>query len=285
MMKTARLVRRQLGPTAKTLHAIARWKQLSFDKLPPVFGNAKPKSGSHLLLQVLAGFTRIMPCRYAAPDPIRTITKSGMRRAADDILLDLRRVPQGVIGWGYVEPTPEIVAYLCRPSRVNYFIYRDPRDLLVSQIYFATDMHEEHGMHAYYNSLPDFGARLRVAITGLEQDEMMMVSVRQRYQSVLQWLKQEHVLCLRYEDFLESRQATLGAMLDQVERTGFRIPTPRARALSILTEAIQPTKSRTFRSGTAGGWREHFLEEHKRLFKDVAGDLLVRLGYEKNNDW
>jgi hypothetical protein len=25
--------------------------------------------------------------------------------------------------------------------------------------------------------------------------------------------------------------------------------------------------------------------EHKNLFKDVAGDLLVRLGYEENNDW
>jgi hypothetical protein len=30
---------------------------------------------------------------------------------------------------------------------------------------------------------------------------------------------------------------------------------------------------------------EFFSEEHKQLFKDVAGDLLVRLGYEKDNDW
>jgi hypothetical protein len=34
-----------------------------------------------------------------------------------------------------------------------------------------------------------------------------------------------------------------------------------------------------------GGWREFFTEEHKQLFKDVAGDLLVRLGYEKDNNW
>jgi hypothetical protein len=284
-MAIARLVRRSLRPAAKTLQAIARWRQFSFEKLPPVFGNAKPKSGSHLLLQVLAGFPRIMPCRYVAADPIRTITKSGMRRPTEEILTDLHRVPQGVIGWGYVEPTPEIVAFLCRPDRITYFVYRDPRDLLISQIYFATDMHEEHGMHAYYNSLPDFGARLRVAITGIEQDELMMVSVRQRYESVLQWLEQEHVLCLRYEDFLQNREATLGAILDQVECTGLGIPTPRAKALSLLTEAIQPARSRTFRSGKAGGWRDHFTDEHKRLFKDVAGDLVVRLGYEKNNDW
>jgi hypothetical protein len=50
-------------------------------------------------------------------------------------------------------------------------------------------------------------------------------------------------------------------------------------------QSIQPKKSRTFRSGKTGAWHEYFSEEHKKLFKDVAGDLLVRLGYEKNNDW
>jgi hypothetical protein len=93
------------------------------------------------------------------------------------------------------------------------------------------------------------------------------------------------VLCLRFEDFIQRREATLGSMLDQVEKTGYKMPTARDRAIAILTDAIQPKQSRTFRSGKAGGWREHFTDEHKRLFKDVAGDLLVRLGYEKNNDW
>jgi hypothetical protein len=37
--------------------------------------------------------------------------------------------------------------------------------------------------------------------------------------------------------------------------------------------------------GKTSGWREHFTEEHKNLFKDIAGDLLVKLGYEKSNDW
>ena len=34
-----------------------------------------------------------------------------------------------------------------------------------------------------------------------------------------------------------------------------------------------------------GGWKEFFTEEHKRLFKEVAGDLLVKLAYEENNSW
>src|SRR5690606_37513404 len=143
---------------------------------------------------------------------------------------DLKKVPQGVIGWGDVEASPENVAVLCQPNRVNYFIYRDPRDMLVSQVFFATDMHEEHGMHAYYNSLPDFGARLNVAIAGIEKDGLKMVSVKQRYEGVFQWIEQKHVMCLRFEDLINNRDATLLAMLNEVEKTGYKIPTAREKA-------------------------------------------------------
>jgi len=33
------------------------------------------------------------------------------------------------------------------------------------------------------------------------------------------------------------------------------------------------------------GWRTSFTPENKALFKEVAGDLLIQLGYEKDNDW
>jgi hypothetical protein len=157
--------------------------------------------------------------------------------------------------------------------------------MLISHVYYATDMQEEHGMHALYSTLPDLSSRLRVAITGIDRDGLHMVSVRQRYQGVLDWLNVPHVLCLKFEEFLEDRNLTLARMLDQVEKTGYRIPVIREQALGILSHSIQPSRSRTFRSGRAGGWREHFTSEHKRLFLEVAGDLLVQLGYERDNDW
>jgi hypothetical protein len=284
-MQLTRALRRVIRPAGKTLQAIARWKRLSFDEAPPMFGNSKPKSGSHLLLQILSGFTKIMPYRYVEVEPVRTIEKKGRRKTNDEVYNELKRIPQDVIGWGYVEASPENLVFLCQPHRVNYFVYRDPRDMLVSQVFFATDMHEEHGMHAYYQSLPDFGERLKAAITGVDLDDAYMVSVKQRYATVFEWLDQQHVMCIRFEDLIDNRNVTLDAMLDEVESTGYRIPTRRDRALEILVDAIQPKKSHTFRSGKTGGWKEHFTEEHKTLFKDVAGDLLVRLGYEKDNDW
>jgi len=278
-------VRRALRGPGKTAQAVLRWNRLKFDEAPPVFGNAKPKSGSHLLLQVLNGLCQIAPYTYVEEDPIRPTKANGGRWTANDILAALGRVPRGAIGWGYLDATPENVAFLCRSHRVNYFIYRDPRDLLVSQVFFATDMREEHGMHAYYQSLPDVAARLKVAITGINQDGLRMVSVRERYTGVFKWLEQPSVMCLRFEDLIDHRDVTLNAMLNQIEKTGYIIPTSRGKSLEILMQAIQPKKSHTFRSGKTGGWREHFSDEHKALFKEVAGDLLVQLGYEKSNDW
>jgi len=278
-------IRRTLRPAGKTAQAILKWKRFSFNDAPPIFGNSKPKSGSHLLLQILNGFTQIMPYRYVDADPVRTITYEGRRKTKEEILSDLRGVPNGVIGWGYVDATPENASFLTAAGRVNYFIYRDPRDMLVSQVFFATDMHEEHGMHAYYKSLSDFGARLKVAITGIDKDGLKMVSVKQRYDGVFQWLEQKNVMCLRFEDLINNRDATLLKMLEDVEKTGYKIPTPREKALTVLVDAINPKKSHTFRSGKTGGWSQHFTDEHRKLFKEVTGDLLVRLGYEKNNDW
>jgi hypothetical protein len=285
MNKGYHAVRRSLRPLVKSLQAILRWRRLKFDEAPPIFGNAKPKSGSHLLYQILSGYTRIMPYRYVEAEPIRTITAEGRRRTAAEILADLKRLPRGVIGWGYLEASPENIAFLVQPGRVNYFLYRDPRDMLVSHVFFATEMHPGHGMHAYYNALPDFNARLKVAITGIDQDGLRMVSVRQRYEDVFRWLETPGVMCIRFEDLVERRAATLQAMLDEVEKSGYRIPTPREEALRLLMAAIQPQRSATFRSGKSGTWRQYFTEEHKLLFKEVAGDLLIRLGYETDNDW
>lgn len=39
------------------------------------------------------------------------------------------------------------------------------------------------------------------------------------------------------------------------------------------------------RSGEPGQWKKYFTAEHKKAFKVQFGDILVRLGYEKDNDW
>jgi hypothetical protein len=278
-------LRSTLRPVGKYIQSALRWKRLTFNDAPPIFGNAKPKSGSHLLLQILGAFTQIAPYMYVEEQPIRTVKVDGGRRSAQEIASDLKRIPRGVIGWGYLDPTPENAGILCQPDRVNYFIYRDPRDLLISHVFYATDMHEGHGMHEYYKGLPDFNARLNTAITGIDRDGLYMVDVRKRYDAMMPWLGRKDVMSIRFEELINNRGATLSLMLDQIEKTGYKLPVTRSDAMNTILDVIQPKKSKTFRSGKTGTWKEYFTDEHKKLFKDVAGNLLVELGYENDNDW
>ena len=78
---------------------------------------------------------------------------------------------------------------------------------------------------------------------------------------------------------------SMAMVVGRVVVVRYKIPTSREKALSTLVEAIQPKKSHTFRSGKTGGWKQYFTDEHKKLFNDVAGDLLINLGYETSRNW
>ncbi len=260
------------------------WKRWSFQGVPILFANSMPKSGSHLLFQLMEGFCQIGPFVETGGGPIRTITIKGRLRSQDEILADLRRLRSGDFGWGYLRATEENFHLLCQPGWVNYFIIRDPRDMLVSHVFYATDMYEGHGMHKYYQSI-SFDERLKTAIQGIDREDLHLSNVRARYDRIEGWFSRPEVMTLHFEDLILERERWVHAMLDRLESSGYRLTIDRSEALRRVIEAVNPAKSSTFRKGKVGGWREHFTEEHKQLFKDVAGDLLICLGYEKNNDW
>jgi hypothetical protein len=89
---------------------------------------------------------------------------------------------------------------------------------------------------------------------------------------------------------INDRAVTLNRIIDHfLARVPLQILSPkrppRQLILESLESSINPRRSPTFRSGKTGEWKKHFTKEHKRIFKEVAGDLLVSLGYEKDSDW
>ena len=77
----------------------------------------------------------------------------------------------------------------------------------------------------------------------------------------------------------------LGRVYDHAVQRGLPAARPAEQSPSgSLESSIDPKRSPTFRSGKAGGWRTQFSPENKQLFKDIAGDLLVQLGYERNHE-
>ena len=278
--------RRALYPAEKTLQR-ARFMSLKEPRggWPALLGISFPKSGTHLLDQILLGFARFAPFSvrlhsfYAEYEG-----ESGRKRSAAQARAWLDSLRPLDVASAHLFATPTSVDSVISSRFVPYFIYRDPRDVVVSHVFYVTDMEPTHVHHAHYKSLPDFDARLKTSILGRPEAGVEFPDIAARFQPYLRWLDEPTVLPIHFEDLVQDRPAALARILDHFLA---RVPLglDRGRMLGALEAAIDPARSPTFRSGKTGEWRKHFTAEHTRLFKDVSGDLLVRLGYETNSDW
>jgi sulfotransferase 6B1 len=262
-----------------------RWGPGAMSKVPAVLGNAMPKSGSHLIIQVLEGLVNLGP--FVNPG-FRPVNRSEDNRKLPDaaVVHNIRRMRLGDIAYGYVQAREPFLSLLSEPQRATIFVYRDPRDMVVSHVFYATTMHTGHGMHRYYTkTLHSMEERINAAIEGVTVAGSELSSLRSKYESYLGWLEQPYVLCLRFEDLILERETALGKILDYLEAHGFNPQVARQQALATLQEAIVPRKSGTFRKGQPGNWREHFTPANVARFKEHTGDLLLRLGYEHEQDW
>ena len=266
--------------------AARRWGKDALNHSPQIFGNAIPKAGSHLLIQVLLGLTEIGPFVNPGFPPVNRF-EGNTRLELNERIIEINRMRPGEIRYGYAGCWEPYISAITAPGRASVFIFRDPRDLLVSHVFYATEIHTGHGMHEYYkNELKTMEERLNVAIEGCTIPGLELPTVRERYEENLDWFNRENVLCIRFEDLILDRENTIGRLLDYIQGFGVEFSVPRSQAITIVSNSIQPRKSGTFRKGQPGNWKEHFTEENKRRFKAVAGDLLSWLRYEENDqDW
>lgn len=253
-------------------------------RLPIVFGNAVPKSGSKLLFNILRGLTQVGPFVDSGLNEIKPYM-DGRPTPQAWINRQLDALAPGDIRLGYLYFHPESLQRLSRPGWAVYMIIRDPRDTIVSEVFYATDMHPGHALHDHLGRLPRVEDRIEALIRGIPEGPLRRVNVREHYERFLPWIGRPEVCLIRYEDLLRQREVELGRVLGHLETRGGGWAVPRERAIEILTAEMAPGKSETFRQGKAHGWREHFSPANRELFRSLAGDLLERLGYESGPDW
>jgi len=265
--------------------AAVRWGAQTLALTPSVLGNAMPKSGSHLINQVVQGLPKLGSFVNSGFPPVNR-DEANNKLPDAEVFVNLKRMRPGDTAYGYIKARPPFVELLTQPGRATFFVYRDPRDMIVSHVFYATQMHKGHGMHRYYNeTLHSMEERIEAAIRGVDEQGSELSPVLAKYEGYLGWLEQPAVLCLRFEDLILDRQNTLNRLLDYLNDRGFRSVHPRQQEIEVLEQAIAPKKSGTFRKGQPGNWREHFTPDNIAFFKEQTGDLLVRLGYERSIDW
>jgi hypothetical protein len=273
---------------------LAFWQRLRYAGVsapaggwPIVLNMSFPKSGTNLMSQVIGSFSKVGPfayhafARFAPFDP-----RTGEKRTERDAVVFLNTLRPRDLASAHMPVFPAVVQRVCTPDFVPYFLYRDPRDVVVSHAFYLSEMAADHHLHAYYaEHLGSFDERLSASIVGADVPDADFPNVALRFDPYADWLNHPEVLSVRFEQFVQDRVQTLVSIADHFLRRVNTLGISPERLAEVLAAGIDPEQSKTFRSGRVGEWRTYFSAEHKRVFKAVAGDLLLRLGYEQDNNW
>ena len=252
---------------------------------PPVLANSFPKSGTHLLDQIVAG----LPGRvnYGAFLSSEVSSFQYRLRSARSTRRFIRATLPGEIVRGHLYYEPEYDAALQELNFVNYFIYRDPRDVAVSTALFLRHMYPWHRLSRRTRALPTDADGIMFIIVGSEDGgpDALLPNLAERFRLHEGWLSCPNAYAVRFEDLVgPDRDARISEMVSHyAARTS--TPVQADKTAEAIRGMIAPEKSHTFRAGKRNGWREFFTPELKSAFKRVAGDLLIRLGYERDYSW
>ena len=202
--------------------------------------------------------------------------------------------------------TPEIVKEIgavCPKAKVIHII-RDGRDVVVSSMHHRWNQAEDQGgtgkispeqlaKREAYRENPqmlletDEGLFANGGLTGNAVRWSTRVGETVKDGPVLLG---DNYIEVRYEDLLERSEEEVRRLLkflgaDAAEQT------VKACVNAASFEKLSGGRKRGqeaasfFRKGIAGDWKNVFTERNKQDFKAVAGELLIELGYEEDNNW
>jgi len=279
-----------------------RFGSLDHSKRRRIFISSLPKSGTHLVTKLL-GSLKVLEDGYQFLDRNLSASKEnlasepghGIKIGVDEphfikqelVESALRKVKGNKYVGGHVPYTTRMESILTKYGYRCISIIRDPRDVAVSHVHFVLKR-ERHFLHDYYNSLQSFDKCLTRSIVGYQDQEakFMICSIADRVKSISEWGTRPICYMTRFEDLIGEQG---GGMSDKQEQEihmiaeHIGVPLSGQQVVSVMGNLFGG--SHTFRKGQIGSWKEEFTEEHKKMFKDVAGKLLIELGYEKDMDW
>jgi hypothetical protein len=174
------------------------------------------------------------------------------------------------------------------------FVYRDLRDVIVSQAYHFMSEDEVRFIFKhrdYYQGMSKEEIMLR-AINGDENID----GIIERWEKFAGWLDCDWILPMRFEEMVLKRERAAKRFFEYVynkalEDSGVEVQKlddriRKAALHCILAESEQKEMSVTFRKGKVGQWKHEFTPAVKAAFKERdVNNWLVELGYAKDKDW
>lgn len=175
----------------------------------------------------------------------------------------------------------------CREKDIKViFIYRDPRDQVVSAAYYLKKIgwppSEKFTISELITSLIVDSYKWWWKVTGQPGAKGTITDF---YNFMMPWALLDFVYPTTFEKLVGSRGG--GDDLRQLQEikniaqfAGYHLTQEEAEHIASTLWGRN-----TFREGKIGAWKEEFTLEQKNLFKKVAGQLLIDLGYETDLNW
>lgn len=252
---------------------------------PPVLANSFPKSGTHLLAQIVSG----LPDRVNYGGFLASMTSSFRfrERTQRSVNRFVQSLAPGELVRGHLFFEPQQAQRLRQRSGVHYLIYRDLRDVVVSEAHYQRNMNRWHRLHPYFRKLDSIEEAITLVITGLDPPVpgISYPNIAERFSRYHGWLACEDCMAIRFEDLTSERQPAVIREMAEFYAARANTTVNLESCIQRMTASIAPRKSHTFRSGKKAGWQSEFTPEHRQLFADFAGDLLIQLGYEPDLAW
>jgi sulfotransferase 6B1 len=242
---------------------------------PKILLNSIPKSGTHLLETVVE---QIPILRHFGGRTLRTNIYSSP-------LACYKRV--GRLSKGEFAPAhlafDEALFDIIKQNNIKVLMMaRDPRDIIVSNEHYITNIDKTHEHHKYLSSLPSSEARIEALIKGFDNNGIVYPSIAELFASYQKWTQQPEVFCLKFEDLIgEKGGGSQQKQRDTVERLiqylGVEL---KADELNSICESTFSTKSSTFRKGKIGSWADSISKRHLEMLHKDAYTIMKSYGYE-----
>jgi hypothetical protein len=261
-----------------------------------------PKAGTHLLMKAVGMFDGIRQVEGWITNRLVEKVEIANTQDSDSILIGvdspkpipietltrtLRRAKRGDFIKAHTRFSEDLANLLEQLRMKTLLILRDPRDVVVSHANFLATR-STHLLFDFYQNLST-SERIMTSIAGLSPDhpdDSMLLNIEERYRSLMPWISHS----LNYTTYFEKLVGPKGGgsydeQIQEIEHISQHLD---IRCSQKDIERVADTLfggTTTFRKGTIGRWRKHFTLEHKQVFKDIAGQVLIDLGYEDNHNW
>lgn len=194
----------------------------------------------------------------------------------------------------HIVASPEHFAALTESKYSNIFIYRDPRDQIVSAAYFMKASEDTWSCGEWpldkliSHLIVDCSLWCSLKDQSPWHSELLknVGTIKDFYDLYIGWMNFSGIYVTTFEKLVGAK----GGGDDMVQYQEIRnisdhcgLSLAHNDILSIQQNLFGGTG--TFRNGMIGEWKSHFTEDDKVMFKKVAGQLLIDLGYEKDFNW